>query len=141
MSGDRHSRDVAFIAGLMSQRVPFIVAELGTDADPFMLHLYATLAEKERRLISARTRAALQAAKARGKRLGRNGAERLAPAYRAQAVERAIKLAPVLRELQEAGLSARGMAAELNRRRVATPADKQWHAQTVIRMVRRTGDR
>ncbi|WP_353830583.1 recombinase family protein [Mesorhizobium sp.] len=46
---DRLSRDVAFIAGL---RVPFIVAELGADADPFMLHLYAALAEKERRMIS-----------------------------------------------------------------------------------------
>src|SRR4051794_24832525 len=78
---DRLSRDVAFIATLMSQRVPFIVAELGADADPFMLHIYAALAEKERRLISARTKAALQAAKARGRRFGRNGAERLAPAY------------------------------------------------------------
>ncbi|WP_435053811.1 recombinase family protein [Mesorhizobium australicum] len=56
---DRLSRDVAFIAGLMVQRVPFIVAELGADADPFMLHLYTALAEKERRLISERTNAAL----------------------------------------------------------------------------------
>jgi DNA invertase Pin-like site-specific DNA recombinase len=40
----------------MAQRVPFIVAELGRDADPFMLHLYAALAEKERRLIAERTR-------------------------------------------------------------------------------------
>ena len=47
----RLSRDVAFIAGPMAQRVPFIVAKLGADADPFMLHLYAALAEKERRLI------------------------------------------------------------------------------------------
>jgi hypothetical protein len=45
---DRLSRDVAFVSGLMAQRVPFIVAELGRDADPFMLHLYAALAEKER---------------------------------------------------------------------------------------------
>jgi DNA invertase Pin-like site-specific DNA recombinase len=67
---DRLSRDVAFIAGLMAQRVPFIVAELGRDADPFMLHLYAALAEKERRLISERTRAALAARKANGGRLG-----------------------------------------------------------------------
>ena len=51
-------------AGLMAQRVPFIVAELGRDADPFMLHLYAALAEKERRLISERTKAALAARKA-----------------------------------------------------------------------------
>jgi DNA invertase Pin-like site-specific DNA recombinase len=36
---DRLSRDVAFVAGLMAQRVPFIVAELGRHADPFMLHL------------------------------------------------------------------------------------------------------
>jgi DNA invertase Pin-like site-specific DNA recombinase len=58
---DRLSRDVHFISGLMAHRVPFIVAELGADADPFMLHLYAALAEKERSLISARTKAALAA--------------------------------------------------------------------------------
>src|SRR6476646_120190 len=51
-------------------RVPFIVAELGRDADPFMLHLYAALAEKERRLISERTKAALRAKRAAGARLG-----------------------------------------------------------------------
>src|SRR5829696_4889282 len=67
---DRLSREVAFIAGLMVQRVPFIVAELGRDADPFMLHLYAALAEKERRLISERTKAALAAKKAQGATLG-----------------------------------------------------------------------
>ena len=67
---DRLSRDVEFISGLMAQRVPFIVAELGADADPFMLHIYAALAEKERALISARTKDALAAAKARGVRLG-----------------------------------------------------------------------
>jgi DNA invertase Pin-like site-specific DNA recombinase len=67
---DRLSRDVAFVSGLMAQRVPFIVAELGRDADPFMLHLYAALAEKERRLIAERTKAALAAKKAQGARLG-----------------------------------------------------------------------
>jgi DNA invertase Pin-like site-specific DNA recombinase len=67
---DRLSRDVAFVAGLMAQRVPFVVAELGRDADPFMLHLFAALAEKERRLISERTRAALQAKRAAGAKLG-----------------------------------------------------------------------
>jgi DNA invertase Pin-like site-specific DNA recombinase len=49
---DRLSRDVAFIANLITQRVPFVSVELGADADPFMLHLYAALAEKERTLIS-----------------------------------------------------------------------------------------
>ncbi len=54
----------------MAHRVPFIVAELGADADPFMLHIYAALAEKERHLISERTRAALAAKKAQGVKLG-----------------------------------------------------------------------
>ena len=61
---DRLSRDVHFISGLMVHRIPFIVAELGADIDPFMLHIYAALAQKERALISERTKAALQAAKA-----------------------------------------------------------------------------
>jgi DNA invertase Pin-like site-specific DNA recombinase len=67
---DRLSRDVHFNSGLMSHKTPFIVAELGSDADPFMLHLYAALAEKERRLISQRTRDALAAKKAQGMKLG-----------------------------------------------------------------------
>jgi DNA invertase Pin-like site-specific DNA recombinase len=67
---DRLSRDVAFVSGLIAQRVPFIVAELGRDADPFMLHLYAALAEKGRRLISEHTKAALAAKKASGAKLG-----------------------------------------------------------------------
>jgi DNA invertase Pin-like site-specific DNA recombinase len=67
---DRLSRDVAFVSALMAQRVPFIVAELGRDADPFMLHLYAALAEKERRLISECTKAALAAKRASGTHLG-----------------------------------------------------------------------
>jgi DNA invertase Pin-like site-specific DNA recombinase len=67
---DRLSRDVHFISGLMKHRVPFIVAELGADTDPFMLHIYAALAEKERRMIGERTKAAMRAAKARGKAFG-----------------------------------------------------------------------
>ena len=57
-------------SGLMAQRVPFIVAELGADADPFMIHIYAALAEKERALIADRTRAALAQKKAHGAVLG-----------------------------------------------------------------------
>lgn len=67
---DRLSRDVHFISGLMVQRVEFIVAELGRNNDPFMLHLFAALAEKERAMISQRTKAALAALKARGVKLG-----------------------------------------------------------------------
>jgi DNA invertase Pin-like site-specific DNA recombinase len=67
---DRLSRDVHFISGLMVQRVEFIACELGRVQDPFMLHLFAALAEKERAMIGQRTKAALAALKARGVRLG-----------------------------------------------------------------------
>jgi DNA invertase Pin-like site-specific DNA recombinase len=66
---DRLSRDVAFISGLMAQGVPFIVTEI-PNADPFMLRIYAAVAEQERTKISERTKAALAAAKARGVKLG-----------------------------------------------------------------------
>jgi DNA invertase Pin-like site-specific DNA recombinase len=67
---DRLSRDVHFISGLMAHKVPFIVTELGSDVDPFVLHLFAVLAQKERSLISARTKGGLKAAKAHGTKLG-----------------------------------------------------------------------
>src|SRR5258706_6533533 len=89
---DRLSRDVHFISGLMTHRTPFIVAELGADADPFMLHLYAALAEKERRLISRRTKDALAAKKAQGVRLG--GLNAAGIKNRDEALERDEQLAP-----------------------------------------------
>lgn len=67
---DRLSRDVHFISGLMAHKIPFFVAELGADANPFMLHLYAALAEKERAMISRRTKDALAAKKAQSIALG-----------------------------------------------------------------------
>src|SRR5260370_15041625 len=67
---DRLSRDVHFISGLMAERVQFIVAELGADGDPFILHLFAALAQKERAIIATRTRDARARAKARGVKLG-----------------------------------------------------------------------
>ena len=114
------SRDVAFISGLMAQRVPFIVAELGRDADPFMLHLYAALAEKERRLISERTRAALGACKAQGTKLGnwRNPREAAAAVTRVlmrEADAFAANVLPIIESLRGAGVSdLRGLAGALN---------------------------
>src|SRR5262245_12729101 len=129
---DRLSRDVAFIAGLMAQRVPFIVAELGPDVDPFMLHIYAALAEKERRLISARTKAALAAAKQRGTKLGNPA---LAVANKAAAVERAEALRPLLAELRGQSLTA--IATELTARGVATPNGGVWSPVQVKRLLAR----
>lgn len=70
---DRLSRDVHFISGLMAHRVEFVVCDLGRQSDPFVLHLYAALAEKERGMIAARTKAGLKAAKRRGTKLGMAG--------------------------------------------------------------------
>jgi DNA invertase Pin-like site-specific DNA recombinase len=141
---DRLSRDVAFIANLMAHRVPFVVAELGADADPFMLHLYAALAEKERRLISERTKAALAVAKARGTRLGNPhlaDARAVANArLQANADTFAKAVAPIISEVRAAGArSLRDVAAALNGRGVATARGGRWEAQTVANAVRRIG--
>jgi DNA invertase Pin-like site-specific DNA recombinase len=127
---DRLSRDVHFISGLMVHRVPFIVTELGADVDPFGLHLFAALAQKERALISKRTKEGLAAAKARGKKLGgwTAGSERSAR----EAAALAERMRPVMAEL--AGLSAHKAAAELNRRKIASATGGQWYAATVIKL-------
>ena len=136
---DRLSRDVAFIAGLMAQRVPFIVAELGPDADPFMLHIYAALAEKERAADFGRApRRRWRRLRPEASGLGRNGAERLAPAYRTEAARRAEKLAPVIAEVRAAGaLSLRQIAAGLNQRNVPATQGGAWSAMQVRRVLER----
>jgi DNA invertase Pin-like site-specific DNA recombinase len=84
-------------------------------------------------MISKRTSAALQAAKARGKKLGRYGAETLAPAHHAAAVARAEELRPILTEL--AGKSTRTIAAELTARGILTPRGGRWQAQSVANVL------
>lgn len=127
---DRLSRDVAFIAGLMAQRVPFIVTELGANADPFMLHIYAALAEQERRMISTRTKVALAAARERGQRLG-------SPTTPAILQNRSKGFAEGLRAIVEPmiGRPSRAIAAELNRLGVKTATGGQWQSVTVLRML------
>ncbi len=140
---DRLSRDVAFIAGLMAQRVPFIVAELGADADPFMLHLYAALAEKERRLISERTRSALAQRKAQGVRLGNpsNAAEAAArgrAVQKAEAAAFAANVLPIIETLRASGVrDLRGLAAALNNRGVRTARGGRWHVSNVKNLIDR----
>jgi DNA invertase Pin-like site-specific DNA recombinase len=131
---DRLSRDVHFMSWLMTRKVPFIVAELGAQADPFLLHIYAALAEQERRMISERTRAGLQAARKRGVRLG---SATIGRDNKRAADQRAKALRPVLKSLE--GRSARSIAEELNKRKIATPRGLKWSAMTVIRVQRRLG--
>jgi DNA invertase Pin-like site-specific DNA recombinase len=141
----RLSRDVAFISGLMAQRVPFIVAELGADADPFMLHIYAALAEKERGLIADRTRAALAAKKAQGAALGNRtnlgeAQAKGATANRAAADAFAANVLPVVRQIQAAGATtSRAIAEALNARGVKTARGGAWHSSTVRNLLERAG--
>ena len=142
---DRLSRDVHFIAGLMVQRVPFLVAELGSDVDPFMLHIYAALAEKERRMISERTRAALQARKKQGALLGnRTNLAEAQTKGSARVAEDALRFAqnvvPIIERIRASGItSLRGIAAVLDARGVRTARGGKWKAMQVGAVLRRTG--
>ncbi|MFY9837274.1 MAG: recombinase family protein, partial [Xanthobacteraceae bacterium] len=130
---DRLSRDVHFISGLMAHRVPFVVAELGADVDPFILHLFAALAQKERAMISSRTKAALAAAKARGVTLGSpelpKARKSALATIKALADQHSANVLPVIREIRRAGAtSLRQIADALNARGITTPRGGQWYA-------------
>ena len=138
---DRLCRDVAFISGLMAKRVPFVVAELGPNVDPFVLHLFAAVAERERAMISERTREALRQAKARGKKLG---GPKLAEAQKksvavrmAQADVFAENVVPIIREIRATGASLRQTAQALNVRGIATARGGTWTAVQVTDILRR----
>jgi DNA invertase Pin-like site-specific DNA recombinase len=133
---DRLSRNVHFISGLMAHRVPFVVAELGPDVDPFVLHLYAALAEKERALIAGRTKSALAAAKAKGVRLGNprlgEARGRAVAALQTEADRAAGNVVPIIAEIRKSGSTTlRAIAEALNARGVPTPRGGRWHAMSV----------
>ena len=145
---DRLSRDVHFISGLMSHRVEFVVCDLGRQSDPFVLHLYAALAEKERNMISARTKAGLAAAKARGTKLGmaarrksevRKIAASGAKANQMAAIGRIETLRPQIEFALKGDISLRQAAEALNARGVALPGGGRWHAPSLLKAARRLG--
>lgn len=136
---DRLSRDVAFISGLMASGVPFIVAELGSDTDPFVLHLYAALSEKERRLISSRTRDALAPMVGTGV-LGNKVNLKVAQAEGckgnvAASAAFAARVMPVIGRLKLGGLSLNAIAAQLNASNMPSMRGGQWTAKAVSRVV------
>lgn len=141
---DRLSRDVHFISGLMAHRVPFVVSELGPDVDPFVLHLYAALAEKERAMISTRTKSALEAARARGTRLGNpnigKAREKAVATIKVEADRAAGNVLPIIAEIRKSGATTlRQIADALNARGVPTPRGGKWYAASVKNVLTRRG--
>lgn len=136
---DRLSRKVSAIATLMEdKRVQFRVAQMPY-ADNFQLHIYAALAEQERAFISARTKAALAEAKARGAQLGglRDKTMRRNAAVQANAKARAETVAGIVTPLRDAGKPLREIAEHLNRAGVQTARGGSWHASQVKRVLER----
>jgi DNA invertase Pin-like site-specific DNA recombinase len=136
---DRLSRDVAFIATLLKdKRLSFRVASM-PHADKFQLHIYAALAEQERDFISRRTKAALAAAKAKGKVLGglRDTTMKRNEVVKHEAQRRATDLQGVLLPMRQAGKSLREIAAELSRLGVKTARGGEWTAAQVSRHLAR----
>ena len=120
--------DVHFISALMAEGVPFIVAEHETGANPFLLHLYAALADDKRLMIPARNRHA--SARARGREL--------AKALKAAADRRAANVLPIIKKIQGAGATTlRAIARELNARGIPTTQGGLWHPQSVANVLAR----
>lgn len=142
---DRLGRDVHFISGLMAQRVPFVVTELGPDIDPFMLHIYAAVAEKEAALISQRTKAALGAARARGTKLGNPDmaamSARAADAKAGSAARFAELVCPHIKGIMARGItSRRAIARELDAMRVSSFTGAPWSGVAVANVLARLAD-
>ena len=133
---DRLARNVAFIANLLESGVRFVAVDM-PNADRFMMHVYAAMAEEEGRRISERTRAALASAKARGVKLGVNGTK-LAAQHKKNALVRAIAIEDlVISIVRDEGLTFRKAAERMNEMRVPTAGGKRWHSTSVFRVLKR----
>ena len=151
---DRLSRNVHFISGLMEHKVHFIVAALGRDCDDFTLHIYASLAQQERKMISERVKVALAAAKRRGKKFGvqlrsktwqrrvsalGRAALRKAAMERAEAYRLHIEWAFRQPGVDGRPISYRAAADKLNERSLESPMGRRWTGHQLRRMARRLG--
>ena len=146
---DRLARNVHFISGLMDAGVEFVACDI-PEANRLTLHIMAAMAEHEREMISKRTKEALAAAKAQGRKLGwsipdrddqarasRNGVK----VNRDQADKFAANVLPVIRDIEAAGVTTlQGLADALNARGVKTARNRRWYPATV-RIVLQRADR
>lgn len=143
---DRLSRNVAFIVNLKESGVKFVCADM-PDANELTVHLFAAIAQHERKIISERTKNAMAAAKRKGKVFGNpNGAKALrglgnrsaVKAIKVKADKHAAEIMPVIRDIQASGAASfREIADELNAREILTARDGQWHASTVRNLMLR----
>lgn len=145
---DRLSRNAAFLLQLQDSGVEFIATDM-PEACRLTVGILALVAQQEREAISARTKAALQAAKARGVRLGNpNGAAALKRAargnqaalatIRGRADRHASEIAPIIADLRTEGRqSLREIASALNERHIRTPRGGKWHAMSVRNLLAR----
>ena len=130
---DRFSRKVSFISRIMDEGVGLAVADMPNATD-FQLHIFAALAQEERRLISERTKGALAEAKKRGVILGRNG-KVLAKRNRHNALRFAKSVYPHISPLIEAGHSLSAIARRLNALEIESAHGGQFHAQTIKNII------
>ena len=134
---DRLARNVHFVSGLLETGVEFVAADM-PQANKVMIQMYSVMAEWERDQISARTKAALNAAKTRGVRLGvagtknlqRNLAERKEASY-----EFAGRLAGVINGFKASNLTQRAMVVELNQLGIRTARGKEWSLVQLQRVI------
>jgi DNA invertase Pin-like site-specific DNA recombinase len=138
---DRLARNVAFIANLMESKVDFVAVDMPS-ANKLTVHILAAVAEHEREMISARTKAALAAAKARGVKLGapdpQRGSALGAAKVKARADAQAQNVLPVIASIQNAGAtSLRAIVDALNARGIATPRGGKWYPTSVANVLSR----
>lgn len=144
---DRLARNLAFIANLMESGVEFVAADLPS-VNRLTLHILAAVAEEEARAISARTKAALAAAKARGVKLGgdrgyrpttapdqAHGTQAAAQARALRAAQFRARVRPQVEALAAQGMSLRELARRLNEAGVEGPRGQPWHHQSVKAVV------
>jgi DNA invertase Pin-like site-specific DNA recombinase len=151
---DRLSRNVHFITGLMEHKVHFMVAALGRDCDSFTLHIYASLAEQERKMISERVKAAIARSK---KKWGLQHPTKRSKAFRRRilalsaasrskaAMERArayrIHIEWAIRERDKSGkpVTRHAAAQRLNELQLPSPRGGRWGTDTLGAMALRLG--
>ena len=133
---DRLSRNVHFITGLMESNIDFVAVDQ-PQANKLMIQMLACFAEHEREMISARTTAALQAAKVRGVELGIYG-KTLAKQNKDKANQFALKLLPVVQEIKAQGVKTiRGICEELNNRDIRTSRNNPFYPTTTYQLLKR----